>query len=56
LPYVGRSSKFEYLLIAGGHCMMGMSLGPATGKSIADLANNKKTHVDIRPFEPSRFS
>jgi D-amino-acid dehydrogenase len=56
LPYVGRSSKFENLLIAGGHCMMGMSLGPATGKSIADLANNKKTHVDIRAFEPSRFS
>ena len=56
LPYLGRSSKIENLIIAGGHSMMGLSLGPATGKVVADLASHVKTEVDIRAFEPERFS
>lgn len=56
LPYIGRSSKINNLLIAGGHSMMGLSLGPATGKIIADLANEKQTEVDINTFNPERYS
>ena len=56
LPYIGRASKINNLLIAGGHSMMGLSLGPATGKIVADLANNQKTEVDIKAFEPERYS
>jgi D-amino-acid dehydrogenase len=36
--------------------MMGLSLGPATGKIIADIANGKKTEVDIKAFNPGRYS
>jgi D-amino-acid dehydrogenase len=56
LPYIGFANKVDNLLIAGGHAMSGLSLGPATGKVIADLANNRKTSVDISAFDPLRFS
>lgn len=56
LPYIGRSSKIENLFISGGHSMMGLSLGPATGKIIADLANGEKPEVDIKAFDPERYS
>jgi D-amino-acid dehydrogenase len=56
LPYIGRSSKIDNLFIAGGHSMMGLSLGPATGKIIADLANDQRTEVDIKEFDPERYS
>jgi D-amino-acid dehydrogenase len=56
LPYIGHSSRIENLFIAGGHSMMGLSLGPATGKIIADIANGKKTEVDIKAFNPGRYS
>lgn len=56
LPYIGRSSKIDNLFIAGGHSMMGLSLGPATGKIIADLANHKKTEPGIKAFNPERYS
>jgi D-amino-acid dehydrogenase len=56
LPYLGRSNKIENLLIAGGHSMMGLSLGPASGKVVADLANGIKPEVAIDAFHPERFS
>lgn len=56
LPYIGFSEKTENLLIAGGHLMSGLSLGPATGKIIADLAHKKNPSVKIDAFSPSRFS
>lgn len=56
LPYIGRTTKLDNLIIAGGHAMMGLSLGPATGKVVADLANRQKPEVDISAFNPERFS
>jgi D-amino-acid dehydrogenase len=56
LPYIGQSKKINNLFIAGGHSMMGMSLGPATGKIISELINDQKTEVDITAFDPERYS
>jgi D-amino-acid dehydrogenase len=56
LPYMGRTTKLNNLIIAGGHAMMGLSLGPATGKIVADLANGQKPEVEISAFNPERFS
>ena len=56
LPYIGFSSSVENLLVAGGHAMMGLSLGPATGKLIAVLANGNSTSVNLNAFDPNRFS
>lgn len=56
LPYIGKASKLENVFIAGGHAMMGLSLGPATGRLIAELASNKETSIDLSAFNPSRFN
>ena len=56
LPYIGYSNKVNNLIIAGGHAMMGLSLGPATGKVVADLAGGKNLEVDVKAFDANRFS
>lgn len=56
LPYLGNSARLENLTIAGGLGMMGLSLGPAVGKTVADLVNGLRTATDIRLFDPERFN
>ncbi|WP_293888215.1 MULTISPECIES: NAD(P)/FAD-dependent oxidoreductase [unclassified Sphingobacterium] len=55
LPYLGRLKKFDNVLIAGGGGMMGLSLGPAYGKVVADLLAGKKIEPEIAGFRPDRF-
>ena len=55
LPFIGRSNAFSNLTIATGHGMMGMSLGPATGKLVAEIVDGKPTSVDASAFHPDRF-
>ncbi|KIO78311.1 amino acid dehydrogenase [Pedobacter lusitanus] len=54
LPYIGRSAKRKNLIVATGHGMMGLSLGPATGVLVSQLINEQPTAIDIRAFSPSR--
>lgn len=56
LPYLGYSNRLKNLIIAGGHAMMGLSLGPATGKVVADLASQKKPEINVAAFDANRFS
>jgi D-amino-acid dehydrogenase len=56
LPYLGRSKKIGNLIIAGGHAMMGLSTGPATGKLVAEIADGQIPSIDISRFSPNRFS
>ncbi len=56
LPYIGRSKKLKNLIIAGGHSMMGLSLGPATGKLVSEYANGGALSVKADAFDPERFS
>lgn len=55
LPYLGRTSKYSNVSIAGGGGMMGLSLGPAFGKAIASILANKPTDTNIQGFSPDRF-
>jgi D-amino-acid dehydrogenase len=55
LPYIGRIKHFKNLTLATGHGMMGISLGPATGKLVSEIITNQKTTMDIQAFEPLRF-
>ncbi len=54
LPYIGKSKKCENLTIATGHAMMGWSMGPGTGKLVAELISNKELSMDINAFHPDR--
>ncbi len=56
LPYIGRHSKFNNLVITGGHAMLGLSLAAATGKLTAEIIDAKKPSVDISAFGVERFA
>ncbi|RZK48136.1 MAG: FAD-binding oxidoreductase, partial [Pedobacter sp.] len=56
LPYLGYSQKLSNLIIAGGHGMMGVSLAPATGKLVAELAKGQKLSTGIAMYNPERFN
>lgn len=56
VPYIGKTSKYTNLTVASGHAMMGWSLGPITGKLVAEIIGNKKTSVDLAPLSPERFN
>ena len=55
LPIISGSQDFENLIVAAGHAMLGMSLGPVTGKLVSQLVNGEKTEVDLFPFRMERF-
>lgn len=54
MPYIGRSTNITNLIFATGHAMMGWSLGPATGKLVSEIIDDKKTSMDISAFNPER--
>jgi D-amino-acid dehydrogenase len=55
LPYIGRAKKFSNLAIATGHGMMGLSLGPATGKLVSELITESPLSMPIAAFTPQRY-
>jgi D-amino-acid dehydrogenase len=55
LPYIGYSSKTKNLVIATGHSMMGLSLGPGTGKIVSELVIGEKPSVNLTAFNVERY-
>jgi D-amino-acid dehydrogenase len=55
LPYIGRTAKLANLSIATGHGMMGLSLGPVTGKLMAEILSGEKSAWDISMLSPDRY-
>ncbi len=56
LPSVGWARGFNNLMVASGHCMLGVSLGPVTGKLVAQLATGATPDFDLSLLNPGRFS
>jgi D-amino-acid dehydrogenase len=56
LPYIGKAGKYNNLIIAGGHAMLGLSLGPATGKLVSEIINDEATSINVKAFDPDRFN
>jgi D-amino-acid dehydrogenase len=56
LPYIGAVKKVDNLIVATGHGMMGLSLGPATGKLVSQLIMGEQTSLDLALYSPDRFS
>lgn len=54
LPYIGRVSSWKNLSLATGHAMMGWSLGPVTGKLIAEIISGKATSLSLEGLHPER--
>lgn len=55
LPYLGKSHKWDNLVMATGHSMLGLSLGAGTGKLVSEILQEQPLSMDIEPFNPDRF-
>jgi D-amino-acid dehydrogenase len=55
LPYIGRIKKYNNVVVATGHSMLGLSLGAGTGKLVAELVSERATSMDLAPFAVERF-
>ena len=55
LPIVGRPARYDNLILAGGHAMLGLSLGPITGRIVADLVAGRDPGFDLSLLHPDRF-
>ncbi|HWA84462.1 MAG TPA: FAD-dependent oxidoreductase [Fimbriimonadaceae bacterium] len=56
LPYIGRTRFADNVIVATGHAMMGMSLGPITGRLVAQLASGESPEIDLHLLNPDRFT
>ncbi|MDH6679274.1 D-amino-acid dehydrogenase [Rhodococcus sp. LBL1] len=53
LPVIG-STRSPRVFAAGGHGMWGITLGPATGRLLADTIVTGRTATELVPFDPLR--
>ncbi len=55
LPYLGKVPGRENVIVATGHSMMGLSLGPVTGKLVAEMVVGDEASVDVGKLAVGRF-
>jgi D-amino-acid dehydrogenase len=56
LPYVGRTGRYSNLIVATGHAMLGITLGPITGRLSAEILSGERPGVDMTLLSPDRHS
>ena len=55
MPVIGPAPRHDGLWFAFGHAHHGLTLGPITGRLIAEMMTGAPTVVDPRPFRAGRF-
>lgn len=55
LPIIGPAPHHPSLWFAFGHAHHGLTLGPITGRLIAEMMTGETSTVDVRPFRAQRF-
>lgn len=55
LPIISQAGGLDNFYVAAGHCMLGVTLAPITGKLIAQLLSGKSMDIDLAPFDIKRF-
>lgn len=56
LPYLGRTAFYDNLIIATGHAMMGLSLGPISGRIVANILTRESPGFDLQMLSPDRYA
>jgi D-amino-acid dehydrogenase len=56
LPIIGRCRHLTNLFVATGHGMMGVSMGPVTGKLVSQLAAGEPPQIDLSLLAVERFA
>lgn len=54
-PVIGPAPRHQGLWFAFGHNHHGLTLGPVTGRLLAEMMTGAQPFVDARPFRPERF-
>ena len=54
-PLIGPAPRHGGLWLAFAHQHLGFTLGPATGRLLAELITGEEPFVDPAPFSPQRF-
>jgi len=55
LPVIGPVPGYSGAYVATGHAMLGLTLGPITGRLVAELVIGNDPSADIEAFRPGRF-
>jgi D-amino-acid dehydrogenase len=55
LPVIGRAPRHGGLWFDFGHQHHGLTLGPATGRLLAEMMTGETPFADVRPFAAERF-
>lgn len=55
LPYLGRPRRWSNFIVASGHSMMGLSLAPVTGETVANLLEGAEAPGAVEMLSPDRF-
>lgn len=55
LPYIGRVKTHPNVVIASGHSMMGLSLGPVTGMLVSEILGNESSSLPLEQLDPNRY-
>ena len=56
LPVLGPTPGLEGLWVANGHAMLGLTLGPVTGKLLSEWILDGAPSMDISLLRPDRFT
>ena len=56
LPALGRLKAQPSIIAAFGHQHLGLTLGPITGRVVADLITGAEPQIDLSPYRPERFA
>jgi D-amino-acid dehydrogenase len=56
LPIIGRTQRYGNLILAAGHAMLGISLGPVTGRLVAQVATGQSPEIELHPLRLERFT
>jgi D-amino-acid dehydrogenase len=56
LPYLGRPRRWDNLIVAAGHAMLGVSLGPISGRIVGELLDGEPAAIDSPLLHPDRFA
>ncbi len=54
-PAVGPIKGIDGLFVATGHAMLGLTLGPITGKLVSEMVLDGRSSIDINEFGVDRF-
>jgi D-amino-acid dehydrogenase len=54
-PVIGRAPRHDGLWLACGHAHWGLTLGPATGRLIAEMMTGATPYCDPQPYAAERF-